>query len=84
MNTRRKVSRRTRDRLVQIHLHMGKDESARQCVKYGLSPRYAAKEASAAGLLRPRKYTGGGDIAFTVDHNDPRWAWAVERGPVIA
>lgn len=81
---RRKISARAREQLVQIFLNMGKDVAAEQCIALGLHRNYAEGEVSARGLLPPRKFTGGGNIAFGVDHNDPRWQWAIERGPVIA
>ncbi len=84
MKTRRKVSPQTRDQLVQIFLHMGKDVAAKECIARGLHRNYAQAETGFRGQLPPRKFSGGGNIAFGVDHADPRWAWAVERGPVIA
>lgn len=81
---RRKVTPEVRDQLVQIFLHMGKDVAAEECVAHGLHCNYAQAEVGYRGLLPPRKFTGGGDIATGVDHDDPRWAWAIERGPVIA
>lgn len=36
-----KVSQNMRHRLIQIHLHMGREESSRMCAEAGLNPRYA-------------------------------------------
>jgi hypothetical protein len=79
----RKVTQRQRHQLVQIYLHMGQEVVAPMCEKLGLHPNYARGYASATGVLAPRKYTGGGDIATTVDHDDPRWARARAVGVVI-
>lgn len=79
----RKVTKRQEWQLVQIFLHMGQDVAGPVCVALGVSPRYAKNRVTELGLLPPRKNHGGGNIALTVDHTDPRWKWAEERGPVL-
>lgn len=81
---RRKISERSRDQLVQIYLHMGQEVAAKECIARGLHRDYAKAEVSFRGLRVPHKYVGGGPAGGRVDHNDPRWAWAVERGAVLA
>lgn len=80
----RKVTPRQRYQLMQIFLNMGQEVAGPMCVQLGLHPNYARGYASATGTLAPRKYRGGGNIAMTVDHSDPRWKWAIERGAVVA
>jgi hypothetical protein len=84
MNYGRKVSLRDAHELVQICLHMGKEAAAAECVSRGISPGYALKETYSRGHPLPKRARGGGNIALSVDHADPRWAWAIERGPVVA
>lgn len=80
----RKISVEQRHQLVQIFLHMGYAESVRVCIEAGLHGKYAALQAREMGLSRKKVFRGGGDIANSIDHNDHRWAWAIERGSVIA
>ena len=84
MNARQKISDRQRDQLLQVYLHMGLEVSRELCIEYGVSPDYAAKRASEIGRSHRKIFSGGGDIASRVDHSDPRWRWAVERGAVTA
>jgi hypothetical protein len=81
---RRKVTAETRDQLVQIFLHMGKDVAAEECIAHGLHRNYAEAEVSFRGLRPKHQDAGSGTGGGRVDHDDPRWAWAIERGPVIA
>ena len=90
-NAKRKISIRARHQLLQIYLHMGLEESRRMCVANGVSPDYAAKRASLLGISQKRAPVGSrwakftnGSVAARVDHTDPRWAWALERGHVVA
>lgn len=80
----RKVTPQQQAELVAHYLAHGREASEIKCVEMGVCPRYAASVAAAWGKYRPRKFRGGGDIAVAVDHKDPRWAWAIERGPVLA
>ena len=81
---RRKVSVNHRHQLLQIFLHMGRDEAEEWCLQANLHRSYAINYARALGLAEKVVPRGGGDIASSVDHSDPRWRWAIERGPVIA
>jgi hypothetical protein len=78
----RKVSIQQRHQLLQVYLHMGQEVAAELCTEYGVGPYYARSYAQTIGLCPQRKTTGGGDIAYGVDHEDPRWARAVAVGPV--
>jgi hypothetical protein len=80
----RKVTSEIRHQLIQVHLHLGYDASRPLCIEHGVSRDYAAKQAFEHGVGERFKPRGGGDIALTVDHADPRWAIAIERGAVIA
>jgi hypothetical protein len=82
----RKVTPEQRHQLIQIYLHMGFCVASQLCVEWGVSALYAAREAKERGIdiKRPRKSMGKSDSAVGVDHLDPRWAWAVERGSVVA
>lgn len=80
----RKVTPEQRHELVQVFLHMGKKVAAEMCVEYGVCRGYAYAMVRELGLLPPAKTRGGGNIAFGVDHKDPRWQRAIERGAVIA
>lgn len=78
----RKVTKEVRHQLIQVHLHLGYDVSRPLCIEYGLQRDYAAKQAFEQGFSQRYKPRGGGDIAMGVNHNDPRWAVAIERGSV--
>ena len=90
MNKRRKVSVETERKLVDIYLTQGKEASAAACVAHGVNPKYAVNMAAAFGKGRPRWRSGktGGTTyksappTITRSENDPRWSWAIERGPV--
>lgn len=85
MNFNTKITPNQRAQLMQIYLHMGKEESKIACAEYGLDPKYMAKHLSLIGKLPPRKFKGYAVQRKTnIDHSDPRWAWAVSRGPVVA
>lgn len=92
MNRRRKVTQEVQNQLVEIYLTQGKDAAADACVSRGLHPKYAVNTAAALGKGRPRWRSGktGGTTykvappTITRSENDPRWAWAIERGPVLA
>ena len=80
----RKVSTDKRHELIQVFLHLGMKASEQLCIEYGVSPKYAMREAKEFGFSPRRPSRGGGDIAYTTDHNDPRWKIAIERGSVVA
>lgn len=80
----RKITTNQRQQLMQIYLHMGRDEARIMCALYGVHPEYAINQCRALSLVPKKKFSGGGDIALGVDHDDPRWLWAVQRGPVLA
>lgn len=84
----RKITPRQRHQLIQVHLHLGYEASRPLCLEYGVARNYAAKMASEIGLLPPlytKRRGAKRSVKFeVVDHNDHRWAWAVERGSVVA
>jgi hypothetical protein len=81
---KRKISLEQRHQLIQIFLHMGYKESQRACVECGLHENYAVHMAREISVYPKKVFRGGGRIAHSVDHTDKRWAWAIERGAVIA
>ena len=81
---RQKITERERYQLLQVYLHMGLEVSRELCVEYGVSPDYAAKRASEIGKSHRKIFCGGGEIASRVNHADPRWRLAIERGAVVA
>ncbi len=78
----RKISLEKRHELIQIYLNMGFRESQLACVEAGVSKQYAILMAREEGLAPKKIFKGGGDIAHSTDHNDPRWKWAISRGAV--
>lgn len=82
-NPHRKVSAERSHELVQIYLHMGTVIAERECMESGLSRHYARNVAVQLGHRRPRKSGPRQNANYRIDHNDPRWQWAVERGPVV-
>jgi hypothetical protein len=82
-NFNRKVTAEQAKELLAHYVKHGKEASLVRCAELGVSPKYAASLAASLGI-RIRKLKGGGQIAKSVDHNDPRWQWAIERGPVVA
>lgn len=84
MKRRQKISERQRDQLLQVYLHMGLEVSRKLCLEYGVSRDYAAKRASEIGKSHRKIFRGAGKGSMRVDHGDPRWRWAVERGAVSA
>ena len=81
-SSHRKISLETCHQLTQIHLHMGYAESRRASIEAGVNEKYAANRARE---VAPKKvYGGSGSGGGRTTHDDPRWAWAVERGAVIA
>ncbi len=80
----RKISMDRRHQLIQIYLNMGYEESMRACVEAGLHKNYAIHMAREISVHPKKIFRGGGDIARSVNHNDKRWRWAIERGGVIA
>jgi hypothetical protein len=92
MNKHRKVSVEVERQLVELYLTQGKEAAMAACVAHGVNPRYAINAATSFGKGRPRWRGGksGGTTyksappTITRSENDPRWAWAIERGPVLA
>lgn len=84
-----KITKNQRNQLVQIYLHMGVDEGQRMSIEYGVHYRYAEKQAfeMGRGTRTKRRNRGGPHRTKTgrtcVNHNDPRWAWAIKNGPVV-
>jgi hypothetical protein len=81
---RSKITERDRHQLLQVYLHMGLEVSRELCIEYGVSRDYAAKRASEIGKSHRKTFCGGGDIASRVNHADPRWRLAIQRGAVVA
>lgn len=81
-NARRKLTPNQRNQLVQITLHMGREEGEIMSLEYGVGRYYAINRARDLGLAVKKVYRGGGEITDAVDHSDPRWAWAISRGEV--
>lgn len=83
-NSQRKITPQKRQELIDHYLAHGREASMAKCEAAGVSPGYAANMAGQLGLKPPRRFKGGGAVSLKVNHKDPRWAWAIERGPVIA
>lgn len=86
MNKRMKITDKQRDELLRLYLSDGREAAGALAVKYGVSPKYPSSLAAALGLHRPRWRKGNRYKDNKIDHtrslNDPRWAWAIERGSV--
>ncbi len=81
----RKVSKEIEDQLIAHYVLHGSKASAAVCIAAGVGPRYAASLASVYGKRckkpRPSKNKPRPTARFT---HDPKWQWAIARGPVIA
>ena len=89
-NFKRKITLEQAQKLLDHYLEHGAEATEPLCAELGVSPRYPASMASVYGKRRP-KYRKGTKYknqppqkCLSQDWNDPRWQWAIERGPVIA
>ena len=85
MNRYRKITPEQRYQLIQVFLNMGQAVVGPLCIEWGVSPLYAEREAKERGFdvhRLPRASRGLSDISIGVDHSDPRWKWAIERGAI--
>lgn len=81
----RKITTRQRHELLQVYFNMGLEVSRILCVEYGVARDYAAKQASELGLcIRARSKIAARTQACRIDHNDPRWKLAAQRGSITA
>jgi hypothetical protein len=94
-NQRRKITREQEHQLVQIFLHSaevgGVEVVEQMCLDWGVSRNYArhrvlerygvshTKKFRRKRGAKPGKERKSGRVS---DSHDPRWAWAIERGPV--
>ena len=84
-----KVTPAQRQQLLEYYLKYGMKATEPLCKELGVSNRYPASVASVYGKRRP-KYRAGTKYKDTPkadpawNQHDPRWAWAIERGTVIA
>lgn len=89
MSRTRKVSVEVERELADIYLQHGQTAAtAAACIAAGVGPYYARNAAHATGKGRPhwwvRNSQAPPERTTTLTANDPRWAWAIERGPVVA
>lgn len=90
-NFARKITIEQERQLLEHYLVHGLKATAPLCIEFGVNPTYASCIASASGRRRPR-YRAGTKYKSRKpagkfdpkDWNDHRWAWAIERGPVLA
>jgi len=87
---RRKITPEQRAKILEVYL-VDQERAAAMCVEYGLQPTYARRRASDGKIVVShkigRKLTDAEkarerSIKRISDADDPRWAWAVERGVV--
>lgn len=78
MNPHQKLTEADRAELVAIYVKQGWKASSEECLRRGLGKNHAYECWKAS--LRPRKPRR--DIGLARDRFDPRWKWAIERGPV--
>ena len=86
----RNIPVEVRNEILRVYQRDGIDAAGKLAVLNGLTYRYPSKIASRYGVphKRSRKYTAAEKAAFRNrgrrdDSNDPRWAWAIERGAVV-
>lgn len=71
-----KITDEQREELISLWWH-GEMETLRKRQKeLGVNRRYGQQRGNELGLRRPATSTN--------DYLDPRWQWAIERGPVLA
>lgn len=80
MNGNPKLTPETRDHLVSVYVKQGWKASAEECARLGVGKNHAYE--CWLVTLRPKKCRV--DIGLARDRFDPRWAWAIQRGPIIA
>lgn len=87
----RKITEGQRIEILKVYGERGHKAAAKLCREYGVSENYPCSLASAYGITTPRsrgEYRKYRDRKVNVpglrDWKDPRWAWAIERGPVLA
>ena len=92
---KRKITRDQQHQLIQIFLHSnevgGVEVAEQMCMDWGVSRNYArcrVLESYGTTHTKFRRKRGAGSgkkrkCGCVSDINDPRWAWAIERGPVI-
>lgn len=86
----RKVSVEHRAEIMRVYVAEGHKAAQAMCDGLGLSPRYASSIASSLGIAPKRKKHKLTEeqrqqlrsMRHVDDSNDPRWAWAIERGAV--
>lgn len=62
--------------LLDVWANVGPDEARALAPRYGVKPAYVRKLACLHGVKAKRKEKEAA--------TDPRWQWAIERGPVLA
>jgi hypothetical protein len=84
-----KITEAQRQEILRTYMVNGTKAASVLCVSFGLHPRYYSGLASLCGVatkkakpLTPQQRAKIGRP--TVNHNDPRWSWAIDRGPVVA
>lgn len=88
---REKINEAQRQEILLVYKAEGSDAAMALCKSLNLSPRYYSALASARGVAnrKSRPLTAEEkaimrSIVPMDDSTDPRWQWAVERGPVLA
>lgn len=71
-----KVTREQRQMLIDLWKSGKLKELHKLQRKFGVEKKYAQKRAHGSGYRRPPN--------TTPDYHDPRWQWAIDRGPVMA
>lgn len=85
-----KINEAQRQEILRVYKTEGTKAAGALCVKLGVSARYYSKLACERGVAtkKARPLTPEQKAAMraqiTRPCNDPRWAWAIARGPVEA
>lgn len=86
-----KITEEQRLEILKVYGEQGQKAAAILCREYGVSDGYPAVYASTYGVTTPqwrgkgRKYKNRDTAGRSPkDASDPRWAWAIARGVVIA
>lgn len=69
-----KISEAQREQLVRVFLSDGIRVAGPLAVSMGVARKYPAQLAATSGRRRTKRRT--------TNDADPRWAWAIERGPI--
>lgn len=80
MNGNPKLAPDMREHLVSIYVNQGWKASAAECKRLGVGKNHAYECWKAS--LKPRKRRV--DIGLARDRLDKRWAWAIQRGAILA